>query len=121
MGHKKKARNWEDIDGKVRDKIEELREKEKEFKDRSGYPKWVKYFSIGSVFYSLVYYQFYFKKQTMSRISGRTLFYLFSPIVVYGFTLMKAVYDKEAFRNYYVTHIELNRIIKKSSESNHYG
>lgn len=119
--NKKKAKTWEDIDDNVKDELLELREKEKMYKEKSGYNKWMKYFATGSLVYSLFYYKIYFKNQTTGQgIKLKSLFYLFAPICLYGFCLLKIFYDKEAFRNYYLTHIELNRVIKKTSQSSHY-
>jgi hypothetical protein len=120
MGSKKKARTWEDIDPAIQDEIQELRKKEIEYKEKSGYNKWFKYFSIGSISYSALYYQFYFKRKSPLVLNVGVFFQLFSPILIYGYTLMKILYDNEAFKEYYLTHLELNRVIKKSSQSQHY-
>lgn len=120
MGSKKKAKTWEDIDPSIQEEIQELRKKEVEYKEKSGYIKWIKYFSIGSITYSFLYYQLYFKRKTPLILNVSVFFQLFSPIVLYGYTMMKILYDKDSFKEYYLTHLELNRVIKKSSQSQHY-
>jgi hypothetical protein len=117
---KKKAKTWEEVDPQIKDEIAELRQKEIEYKEKSGYVKWVKYFCVGSVTYSFLYYQIYFKRRSAGVLNLSILFQLFSPIVLYGYGLMKVLYDKDAFKEYYLTHLELNRVIKKTSQSSHY-
>jgi hypothetical protein len=114
----KKAKKWEDIDDETQLKLIELRKKEKEYKDKSGYNLWLKYFAGGTITYSIIFYNLYFKKKP--EFSFKNGFLLFAPVVIYGFTLMSLLYDKEAFQNYYKTHIELNRVIKKTSQSSEY-
>jgi len=119
--NKKKAKTWEEIDDNLKEELLELREKEKMYKEQSGYNTWIKYFATGSLVYSLFYYKVYLKNQSANQnIRLKSLCFLFAPICLYGFGLLKVVFNKEAFRNYYLTHIELNRVIKKTSQSNHY-
>lgn len=116
----KKARSWDDIDETVQDKLLTLRAKEKELKDRSGYNKWLSNFSIGSLVYAFAYYNIYFRKQINKQLNIKVLFQLGIPIVMLGYGLMKVYYDKEIFKQYYDTHLELNRLIKKTSKSSEY-
>lgn len=115
----RKAKTWEEIDENVKGKLLELRKREIELKQQSGYTKWLNYFIKGSLSYSALYYFFYFRKQNYS-FTPKTLSVLFIPICLYGFTLMKLFYDKEKFKEYYMNHLELNRLIKKTSQSSEY-
>jgi hypothetical protein len=119
MGRKRKARSWDEIETSVQEEILSLRKKEIEFKKMSGYPTWIKSFTCFSLAYAFSFYKLYIKK-TSQGINYSSLFFLFLPIVSYGFMSMHILFDKEAFRNYYLTHIELNRIIKNTSQSNEY-
>jgi hypothetical protein len=53
---KNKARTWEDIDENTQEKLIELRQKENELLEKSGYRKWRKYFLTGYGLYALTYF-----------------------------------------------------------------
>ena len=116
---KKKAKSWEEIDEESQKKLIELRTLEKEYKDKSGYNKWFKYFTSGSLIYAFLYYNLLFKKQ-QNKFSFISLASLFIPLGALSFVLTKTLFDKESFLKYYQTHLELNRVIKKISKSSEY-
>ncbi len=116
---KKKAKTWEEIDQESQETLVQLRALEKEYKEKSGYNKWFKYFTAGSIIYAVFYYNIIFKKQS-DKLTLKSILSLFVPVGTYSFVLTKFLFDKEAFLKYYQTHIELNRTIKKISKSSEY-
>jgi hypothetical protein len=116
---KKKVKNWEDIDEECQQELLQLRALEKDYKDKSGYNTWFKYFTSGSIIYAFIYYNLIFKKQS-NKLSIKSLLYLIIPLSSYSFLLTKLYFDKESFLKYYQTHLELNRSIKKISKSSEY-
>jgi hypothetical protein len=120
MSHKRrKAKNWEDLDENSKTELSDLRAKEVEFKNKSGYIKWISYFVPGTIFYSFLFYNFYLKKITHPPKIKQLILFV-GPILLYGFSLCKAFYDPNAFKEYYDTHIEINRKIKKAFQSSEY-
>jgi hypothetical protein len=117
MGKKNKAKSWEEIDCKTREKLIELRILEKEYLDKSGYVRWKKSFAKGYITYALVYYMIYARKHT---ISPKVLTFLFLPAIPYGYLLLKMYFNLDYYKLYYKNHIELNRLIKKTSKSSEY-
>jgi hypothetical protein len=113
MARKGKARSWDEIDDSVKEQILSLRKKEVDYKRKSGYPTWIKSFTCFSLIYAFSFYKLYLKKKSQV-INYKSLVFLFVPLLGYGFMSMQILFDKEAFRNYYLTHIELNRVIKKA-------
>jgi hypothetical protein len=115
---KRKARTWEDISEDKRNILCELRQKEKEYLQSSGYKSWKKYFISGSVFYLSIIYLFYIRKQQM--IGPKSLLVAFGPIFPFGLTLKVMLFDSEKYKNYYDTHIEINRILRETMEKQEY-
>jgi len=114
----RKAKVWEEVDDNIKEKIIELRKNEVEYKERSGYIKWVKFFCTGTAVYSLFFYNFYLKKY--NSLNTKTFSFIVIPCTIYGFLLVKMFFNPEAFKEYYNTHIELNRLIKKACQSSEY-
>jgi hypothetical protein len=115
---KRKATSWEDIEKETQEKIVLLREKEKQLLEKSGYTKWKKSFVTGYATYAILYYFIFIFKRT--ELSKAKLGFLFLPAFPYAYFLMYKYFDVNSYRDYYLNHIELNRVIKKTSKSSEY-
>ena len=113
----KKVSTWEDIDVETQNKIIEMRKNEKEYLEKSGYVKWKKYFITGYFSYSVIYYFTYIRKRELTKLN---ISMLFIPAILYANLLLFLYFDLEYYKKYYINHIELNRIIKKTSKSSEY-
>jgi hypothetical protein len=118
MAKGKKAQSWEEIDQDTKTNITVLREKEKMLLEKSGYKKWKKLFFLGYCLYASAFFSYIiFKKKNLNTTN---LFVLFFPTFPYGFLLTNLYFDKDAYKEYYLNHLELNRLIKKTSKSSEY-
>jgi hypothetical protein len=115
---KDKARSWEEIDKETQNKLLELRKREKELLEKSGYIQWRKMFVRGYGLYAITYYLlFIYKNQALTT---KSVGFLFLPAFPFAYILMYKYFDPESYKQYYLNHIELNRVIKKTSKSSEY-
>ena len=95
---RRKAKTWDDITEQNRKNLSDLRMKELEYLDLSGYNKWRSYFLSGSCLYIFSIYVIYFRKLTF--LQPKTLLISFGPIIPYGLALKNQFFDSVMYKNY---------------------
>ena len=87
----KKIKKWEDLDESVRDKLKDLREKEREFIEKSGYKIWKSNFMFGFAAYSA--FLFLFLRKRYNDLNLKLMCLYLSPMIPYGFLLKKTYFN----------------------------
>lgn len=107
----KKIERFSNLSNEMKEKINVLRKKEEDLLDKSGYNKWKREFIFSYLSYSVITFlslKFYAKIKQFNNIH---LMLLFTPSFPLGLFLIKKNVDIPTYKEYYNTHIELNRII----------
>lgn len=122
MAKAKKVAKWEDLNEDTRDKITILRKKEEDLIEQSGYRKIFKGALYGCAFFiSIVLFKFRYFVQKFNLTNPKNISaFILIPTCSYISFLHYLYFDVNKYREYYQTHIELNRVIKLNVKSSHY-
>ena len=103
--------SYDNLPEEIKEKIQILRNNEKKYLEKSGFTKWKYAFTSSFIFYSGNLYFFYIRKFKEFNMN-KAMFFLLLPSIPLGFLYYKVFVNIEDYRNYYQTHIELNKMIK---------
>ncbi len=113
--HKRTKKDINNLTPELKEELVNLRKKEKELLDNSGYLKWRTmyisiYLSYAGIYF--IYFIYNKKNKTLGALNLRNMLGLFLPSIPIGTILMMNYVNHDIYKEYYKTHIELNRFIK---------
>ncbi len=115
MSSRKNKKDITKLPQEQQDHLHQLRQKEKDLLDKSGYLIWRKTFIYSYLSYSAMYFIYLTitKKFNAEYLKNyKILLGLFLPTIPIGIILMNKYFNKDLYSEYFKTHIELNRCIK---------
>ena len=113
--HKRSKKDINNLSPELKEELVNLRIKEKELLDNSGYLKWRRMYVTTYLSYAGIYFV-YFMYNKVNKPQGslnlKNMIGLFIPSIPIGTLLMMKYVNHDIYKDYYKTHIELNRFIK---------